>query len=77
MLLKSGWKHGPQELGLDVDQFSQDLNSEENAALAQKAWDDGARSWLSRYASVDDQWTLLRRSTRLCEPGSHHQGDQT
>ena len=29
------------ELDLDVNQFKQDLNSEENAALAQKAWDDG------------------------------------
>jgi cyclophilin family peptidyl-prolyl cis-trans isomerase len=32
------------ELGLDVDQFKTDLNSEENAALAQKAWDDGAEA---------------------------------
>lgn len=29
------------ELGLDVDQFMQDLNNEDNIALVQKAWDDG------------------------------------
>ena len=29
------------ELGLDVDQFMQDLTSDENVAQAQKAWDDG------------------------------------
>jgi cyclophilin family peptidyl-prolyl cis-trans isomerase len=30
------------ELGLDVDQFTQDLTDQSNAALVQKAWDDGA-----------------------------------
>jgi cyclophilin family peptidyl-prolyl cis-trans isomerase len=29
------------ELGLDVAQFSADLNSEDNVAKSQKAWDDG------------------------------------
>ena len=29
------------ELGLDVSQFSTDLNSQENTAKAQKAWDEG------------------------------------
>lgn len=32
------------ELDLDVNQFRQDLNSEENIAIAQKAWDDGVAS---------------------------------
>jgi cyclophilin family peptidyl-prolyl cis-trans isomerase/protein-disulfide isomerase len=32
---------------LDVDQFSEDLNSEANAALAQEAWDSGVEAGIS------------------------------
>jgi cyclophilin family peptidyl-prolyl cis-trans isomerase len=56
------------ELDLDVDQFIQDLTSEENIALAQKAWDDGRAAELKGtpylfingrpYEGPQDLWTL-------------------
>jgi cyclophilin family peptidyl-prolyl cis-trans isomerase len=36
-----------EELGLDVDQFSVDLHSEANTALAQQAWDTGQADGIS------------------------------
>jgi cyclophilin family peptidyl-prolyl cis-trans isomerase len=56
------------EIDLDVTQFNQDLNSEENIALAQKAWDDGRAAELKGtpylfingrpYEGPQDLWTL-------------------
>ena len=46
------------ELGLDTDQFSADLNSEENAALAQRAYDEGVNMGLpgTPFLLVNDQY---------------------
>lgn len=57
-----------EDLDLDVTQFMGDLNSEENVALAQKAWDDGRAAELRGtpylfingrpYEGPQDLWTL-------------------
>ena len=57
-----------EDLDLDVTQFMGDLNSEENVALAQKAWDDGRAAELRGtpylfingrpYEGPQDFWTL-------------------
>jgi len=57
-----------EDLDLDVTQFIGDLNSEENVALAQKAWDDGRATELKGtpylfingrpYEGPQDLWTL-------------------
>ena len=46
------------ELGLDADQFSADMLSDENAALAQRAFDDGVNSGLpgTPFLLVNDQY---------------------
>ena len=46
------------ELGLDTDQFSADLNSEENTALAQRAYDEGVNMGLpgTPFLLVNDQY---------------------
>lgn len=46
------------ELELDTDQFSADLNSEENAALAQRAYDEGVNMGLpgTPFLLVNDQY---------------------
>ena len=46
------------ELGLDTDQFSADLNSEENATLAQRAYDEGVNMGLpgTPFLLVNDQY---------------------
>ena len=62
------------ELDLDVDQFIQDLTSEENIALAQKAWDDGVAAGFpgtpllminGRYYSGPQDYTNLEAITKM------------
>jgi cyclophilin family peptidyl-prolyl cis-trans isomerase len=62
------------ELDLDVDQFIQDLTSEENIALAQKAWDDGVAAGFpgtpllminGRYYSGPQDYTSLEAITKM------------
>jgi cyclophilin family peptidyl-prolyl cis-trans isomerase len=67
------------ELGLDVDQFKQDLTSAENLALVQKAWDDGAAAGFPGtpllminghyYGGPSDYWNLeaITRMAKLEE----------
>jgi cyclophilin family peptidyl-prolyl cis-trans isomerase len=57
-----------EDLDLDVTQFMQDLNSEENVALAQKTWDDGVAAGFPGtpllmingryYSGPSDYWNL-------------------
>jgi cyclophilin family peptidyl-prolyl cis-trans isomerase len=66
-----------EDLDLDVTQFMQDLNSEENVARAQKAWDDGRAAQLKGtpstfingrlYEGPQDYWNLeaITKMTRL------------
>jgi cyclophilin family peptidyl-prolyl cis-trans isomerase len=66
-----------EELGLDVSQFMEDLNSEGYVALAQKAWDDGRAAELKGtpylfingrpYEGPQDFWTLeaITKMTKL------------
>ena len=56
------------ELGLDIPQFTSDLNSEENLAKVQKAWDDGSSAGFPGtplvmingryYGGPSDYWSL-------------------
>lgn len=56
------------DLELDIEQFKQDLNSEENISLAKKAWDDGVASGFPGtpllmingryYGGPSDYWNL-------------------
>jgi cyclophilin family peptidyl-prolyl cis-trans isomerase len=66
-----------EELGLDVSQFMEDLNSEGYVALAQKGWDDGRAAELKGtpylfingrpYEGPQDLWTLeaITKMTKL------------
>jgi cyclophilin family peptidyl-prolyl cis-trans isomerase len=66
-----------EELGLDVSEFMEDLNSDGYVALAQKAWDDGIAAELRGtpylfingrpYEGPQDIWTLeaITKMTKL------------
>jgi cyclophilin family peptidyl-prolyl cis-trans isomerase len=62
------------ELELDADQFKQDLNSEENVTMAQKAWDDGVAAGFpgtpllminGRYYSGPQDYSNLEAITKI------------
>ena len=64
------------ELGLDVTQFTADLNSEENVAKAQKAWDDGSAAGFpgtplmminGRYYSGPTDYPSLESITKIIQ----------
>lgn len=64
------------ELGLDVPQFTADLNSEENVARAQKAWDEGSAAGFpgtplmminGRYYSGPTDYTSLESITKIIQ----------